>query len=164
MLQDLTIGSTSSSSEHGLSSAESADSDFSGRPVYERVATFVNALAESTRSEYNGTRSPYGAVGAVVGATWPTQLAELRQQMPATWFLVPGFGAQGGTAADISAAFDDHGEGAIINNSRGILFAYKKPEYAEFGASRWERAVEAATRKMIDQLRTETTAGRLGTL
>ncbi len=168
MLQDLTIGSANStigsagsSSEHGQQSAESAN--FAGRPVYERVATFVNALAESTRSEYNGTRSPYGAVGAVVGATWPTQLAELRQQMPSTWFLVPGFGAQGGTAADISAAFDAHGEGAVINNSRGILFAYKKPEYAEFGASRWERAVEAATRKMIDQLRTETTAGRLGT-
>ncbi len=74
--------------------------------------------------------------------------------MPHTWFLVPGFGSQGGTAADVSAAFDDRGRGAIINNSRGILFAHSRREYAErFGAARWQDAVEAATREMIDELR-----------
>ncbi|MDD3468681.1 MAG: orotidine-5'-phosphate decarboxylase [Thermoguttaceae bacterium] len=162
MLQDLTIGVSASNRDADTVKRENLAS-FAGRPVYERVAAFVNSLAESTRMEQQaGIRSPYGAVGAVVGATWPAQLAELRQQMPATWFLVPGFGAQGGTVADIAAAFDARGEGAVINNSRGILFAYKKSEYAEFGAARWERAVEAATRKMIDQLRTDTTAGRLG--
>ena len=66
----------------------------------------------------------YGAVGAVVGATYPAQLAELRAAMPHTWFLVPGFGSQGGTARDVAAAFDPQGGGAIVNNSRGIIFAH----------------------------------------
>jgi orotidine-5'-phosphate decarboxylase len=67
---------------------------------------------------------------------------------------VPGYGSQGGTAADVLAAFDSRGLGAIINNSRGILFAHERPEYAErFGASRWQEAVDAATRQMIGELR-----------
>ena len=64
--------------------------------------------------------------GAVVGATYPAQLAELRAEMPHSWFLVPGFGSQGGTAADVAGAFDAQGCGAIVNNSRGIIFAYKR--------------------------------------
>ena len=75
--------------------------------------------------------------------------------MPHAWFLVPGFGSQGGTAADVGGAFDEQGLGAIINNSRGILFAYQRPEYAEkFGEARWQEAVAAATRDMIDELAT----------
>lgn len=130
----------------------------SGRTVYERVGNWVNRLAESSRTHirYSDT------VGAVVGATYPDQLARLRTQMKATWLLVPGFGAQGGSVADVAGAFDENGEGALINNSRGILFAYQKPEYAEFGPDRWERAVEAATRDMIDSLRDQTLARRLG--
>jgi orotidine-5'-phosphate decarboxylase len=73
--------------------------------------------------------------------------------MPHAWFLVPGFGSQGGTAADVAAAFDSRGLGAIINNSRGIIFAHMRPEYSErFGASRWQDAVAAATREMISQI------------
>ena len=121
-----------------------------GKKLYRRVAKHVELLATETAGECG-----YGSVGAVVGATYPEQLAELRAAMPHTWFLVPGFGSQGGTAADVAAAFDDHGRGAIINNSRGILFAHSRREYAErFGAARWQEAVEAATREMIDQLRT----------
>ena len=98
----------------------------------------------------------YGCVGAVVGATYPEQLAELRQAMPHTWFLIPGFGAQGGTAKDCAAAFDANGLGAIVNNSRGIIFAHSRPEYKDrFGAARWQEAVEAATRDMTDQLNAE---------
>jgi orotidine-5'-phosphate decarboxylase len=74
--------------------------------------------------------------------------------MPSAWFLVPGYGSQGGTAADVAAAFDEHGRGGIVNNSRGIIFAHSRREYAErFGAARWQEAVEAATREMIDELR-----------
>ena len=91
-----------------------------GRPLYRHVAEYVERLADATAGACG-----YGAVGAVVGATYPAQLAELRAEMPHTWFLVPGFGAQGGTAADVAAAFDSRGCGAIVNNSRGILFAYK---------------------------------------
>jgi orotidine-5'-phosphate decarboxylase len=129
-----------------------------GRQLYQHVGAFVNQLAQ----ESLGQRG-YGAVGAVVGATWPEQLSELRSAMPQTWFLVPGFGSQGGTAADVAGAFDQRGLGAIVNNSRGILFAYKQEPYArQFGEARWQGAVEAATRDMIDRLATDTPAGRLG--
>jgi orotidine-5'-phosphate decarboxylase len=128
-----------------------------GKPLYRHVADYVESLADATRRT-----SPYGLVGAVVGATYPAQLAELRQAMPHTWFLIPGYGAQGGTAQDCAAAFDDGGTGAIINSSRAILFAHARPPYQErFGESRWQAAVEAATRDMIDELRAATPAGRL---
>jgi orotidine-5'-phosphate decarboxylase len=75
--------------------------------------------------------------------------------MPHTWLLIPGYGAQGGTAQDCAAAFDAKGLGAIVNNSRGILFAHSRPEYRDkFGPSQWQSAVEAATRQMIDEFRT----------
>jgi orotidine-5'-phosphate decarboxylase len=128
-----------------------------GRPIYRHVAEFVEGLAVQTQGE-----NKYGAVGAVVGATYPAQLAELRAVMPNTWFLVPGFGSQGGTAADVSAAFDAGGRGAIINNSRGIIFAHSLKQYKErFGATRWQEAVAAATDDMIARLRAETPAGKL---
>src|SRR5262249_6728606 len=128
-----------------------------GRPVYRHVADYVESLARETVGA-----GGYGSVGAVVGATYPEQLAELREAMPHTWFLIPGFGAQGGTAKDCATAFDSNGLGAIVNNSRGIIFAHSRPEYRDrFGAARWQEAVEAATRDMIAQLRAETSAGRL---
>jgi orotidine-5'-phosphate decarboxylase len=128
-----------------------------GLPLYRHVARYVERLAAGTTGACG-----YGAVGAVVGATYPAQLAELRAEMPHTWFLVPGFGAQGGTAADVAAAFDPQGRGAIVNNSRGIIFAHRLAPYAErFGAGRWQEAVEAATRDMIAQLRAQTPAGKL---
>jgi orotidine-5'-phosphate decarboxylase len=128
-----------------------------GKPIYRHVAELVEQLAASTA----GT-SGYGACGAVVGATYPEQVSELRGVMPHAWFLVPGFGAQGGTAGDTAGAFDDRGLGAIVNNSRGIIFAHARPEYRErFGEARWQGAVEAATRQMIGELSAETPAGRL---
>jgi orotidine-5'-phosphate decarboxylase len=128
-----------------------------GQPVFAHVAEYVERMALETAGECG-----YGIVGAVAGATYPRQLAELRAAMPHTWFLVPGYGAQGGSAADTAGAFDEHGKGAIINNSRGIIFAHAIKPYSErFGASRWQEAVEAATRDMIAQLRADTPAGRL---
>ena len=127
-----------------------------GRPVYGHVAEHVQSLAVRTRGGCG-----YGAVGAVVGATYPDQLAELRAAMTTAWLLVPGYGSQGGGAADVAAAFDEHGLGAIVNNSRGIIFAYRQAEHAHFGESRWQEAVEAATRDMIAALKVETSAGRL---
>jgi orotidine-5'-phosphate decarboxylase len=125
------------------------DGKLDGMTLYKRIGAAVEEVAK----ECIGA-SGYGYVGAVVGATYPTQLAELRCQMPHTWFLVPGYGSQGGTAADVAAAFDANGLGAIINNSRGIIFAHERPEYAErFGSARWQEAVEAATRQMIAELR-----------
>ena len=128
-----------------------------GRPIYRHVAEYVERKAAETASQCG-----YGIVGAVVGATYPQQLAELREVMPHAWFLVPGFGSQGGTAADVAAAFDANGLGAIVNNSRGIIFAHSSKQYRErFGDARWQEAVEAATRDMIEQLRMNTPAGKL---
>jgi orotidine-5'-phosphate decarboxylase len=127
-----------------------------GWPIYRHVAHYVEQLAKATAAACG-----YGAVGAVVGATWPEQLAELRAAMPHAWFLVPGYGSQGGGAKDVVHAFDEQGFGAIINNSRGIIFAHRRPEYAvRFGSARWQQAVEAATREMIDELRGESQKGR----
>ena len=128
-----------------------------GRPVFTHVAEYVERMAQQTAGECG-----YGIVGAVAGATYPRQLIELRTAMPHTWFLVPGYGTQGGSAADVAGAFDAKGRGAIVNNSRGIIFAHAIKPYSErFGASKWQEAVEAATREMIAHIRNETPAGRL---
>ena len=120
-----------------------------GQPLYRHVAAQVEQLAAADVGACG-----YGSVGAVVGATYPAQLEELRAAMPHAWFLVPGYGSQGATAADVAAAFDASGLGAVVNNSRGIIFAHEKKPYAEkFGAARWQAAVEAATMEMIEQLR-----------
>ena len=128
-----------------------------GRPVYRHVAELVERLAAASAAP-----SGYGAVGAVVGATYPDQLAQLRAAMPHSWFLVPGFGTQGGTAADVAAGFDQQGLGAIVNSSRAIIFAHQRDPYrVTVGEAGWQQAVEAATRDMIEQLRADTPAGAL---
>ena len=109
-----------------------------GRALYRHVGHSVESLAVATVGACG-----YGAVGAVVGGPYPQQLADIRREMPHTWFLVPGFGSQGGTAADVAAAFDAEGRGAIVNNSRGIIFAHSMPAYGHFGPAagsrRWKR-------------------------
>lgn len=128
-----------------------------GQPLYRLVANYVEQVATQTQGVCG-----YSCIGAVVGATYPQQLAELRSAMPHTWFLVPGFGTQGGTARDVASAFDSSGLGGIVNNSRGIIFAHSRKEYKDsFGDSRWQGAVEAATLEMIAQLAAETPAGKL---
>jgi orotidine-5'-phosphate decarboxylase len=132
------------------------DLETGGKPLYEHVAAYVEQLAATTADA-----SGYGNVGAVVGATYPEQLAELRRLMPHAWLLIPGYGSQGGTAADVAAGFDASGLGAIVNNSRGIIFAHLRKEFAHFGAARWQDAVAAATKEMIETLRSHTPAGKL---
>lgn len=89
------------------------------------VYATMGEMCENWGSELIG-KYGYSAVGSVVGATYPAQLDELRKSMPHTFFLVPGYGAQGGGAKDVAPAFDKDGIGAIINSSRGIMCAYKK--------------------------------------
>ena len=138
--------------------AEFQDRMAEGRPVYETVAQAVSRLSDLTRGE--GDR--YGCVGAVVGATWPHQLGQLREIMPTVPLLVPGYGAQGGTSADAAAAFHSDGTGAIVNSSRGINFAWRRQNYATtFGEARWREAVAEAVREMIQDLATHTPAGAL---
>ena len=125
------------------------DRQTAGQTVYARVAQLVTELNSSRLGE-----SGYGPVGAVVGATYPEQLAEMRTAMPSSWILIPGFGAQGGAATDVMAGFDSKGLGAIVNNSRHIIFAHSRDEYRHrFGDERWQDAVAEATREMNEQLR-----------
>jgi orotidine-5'-phosphate decarboxylase len=117
------------------------DLDCGGNPLYHHVGKAVAAWAR----ENLGTCG-FGDVGAVVGATYPAELAALRQALPEVIFLVPGFGAQGGTARDVAPALRPDGLGAVVNSSRGILFPFQPDEAA------WEAKVEAATRATIAAL------------
>ena len=123
------------------SSGEFQDRLIDGRPLYELVA---DKVVEWGGASMDGT---YSNVGAVVGATYPEMSRILRKQMPNTYFLVPGYGAQGGTAQDLKYCFNEDGLGAIVNSSRGIIAAYKKAPYDKFGA---EHFGEASRQAVID--------------
>ncbi len=97
-----------------------------GATVYEQMGRMCESWGEELPGKYG-----YSGVGAVVGATYPDQLLEMRQKAPHTFFLVPGYGAQGGGAEDAKNAFDKNGLGAIINSSRGIMCAWKKQGLTE---------------------------------
>lgn len=105
-------------------SGEIQDLDIGGEKLYERVGRMV----EQWGGELIGEKG-YSAIGAVVGATHPQQAEKLRSIMPNTYFLVPGYGAQGATAEDLRGYFNRDGLGAIINSSRGIISAYLKEPY-----------------------------------
>ena len=97
-----------------------------GATVYEQMGRMCESWGSDLMGKYG-----YSAVGAVVGATYPGQLLEMREKAPHTFFLVPGYGAQGGGAEDAKNAFDKNGLGAIINSSRGIMCAWKKQGLTE---------------------------------
>ena len=92
-----------------------------GKPVYEYMGGLVEKWGESTIGKYG-----YSAVGAVVGATHPTEAARLREVLPHTFFLIPGYGAQGANAEMLKSCFGKNGLGGVVNNSRGVLCAYQK--------------------------------------
>jgi orotidine-5'-phosphate decarboxylase len=112
-------------------------------PLYRHVGRAVAAWAAESVGECG-----LGDVGAVVGATYPAELAELRQLLPGVVSLVPGYGAQGGTAQDVRAAFRADGLGAIVNSSRGVLFPWRQPPEGDG----WEALVEAAARRAAAEL------------
>ena len=91
----------------------------------------------------------YSNVGAVVGATYPEMSRILRNLMPHTYFLVPGYGAQGGTAEDLKHCFNKDGLGAVVNSSRGIIAAYKQEKYKKFGAENFAEASRQAVMDMV---------------
>jgi len=92
---------------------------FSGESLSQQVAKLVHSLGEGLVGQ-----SGYSAVGAVVGATYPEDLKQFRSEMPQAIFLVPGYGAQGGTAADVVGAFNLDGFGAVVNASRSVIYAF----------------------------------------
>ena len=113
-----------------------------GVPLYRRVGAAVAEWNDCGLGECG-----LGDVGAVVGATHPRELAELRAALPRVWFLVPGYGAQGGTAADVRAGFLPNGLGAVVNSSRGVVFPFA-PDDAD-----WEGKIVAAAKRAQAELR-----------
>ena len=94
----------------------------------------------------------YSYVGAVVGATYPEQGKVLRQVMPKSFILVPGYGAQGASGKDLIHFFDDNRLGAIVNSSRGIIAAYQNEKYSKFGALNFADASRQAVIDMITDI------------
>ena len=119
-----------------------------GEEVYTKVAKLVEEWGKDLRGEYG-----YSSISTVVGATYPKQLQDLRKTAPHTFFLIPGYGAQGGKAEDIALGFDENGIGGIVNSSRGLMCAYKsdlwKDKYAE---EDFVKATRAEAIRMRDEL------------
>lgn len=113
-----------------------------GRTVYECMGDMVEGWGSDMVGAYG-----YSAVGAVVGATHPAEAKILRDRLPHTFFLIPGYGAQGGKAEMLKNCFDANGLGGVVNNSRGILTAYKKN-----GGTFWEAARAACLAMKADLL------------
>lgn len=111
-----------------------------GRPIYEHVADMVNRWTEETVGA-----SGYSPIGAVVGATYPAEAEKLRTLMPRAFFLVPGYGAQGGGGNDVVPCFNEDGLGALVNSSRGIIFAWQKDKYSH---ASWQEAARLAVLDM----------------
>lgn len=120
-----------------------------GEKVYQKVGHLVDCWGRSISSE----TTTYNPVGAVVGATHPTEAKELRDMLPNTFFLVPGYGAQGATAKDIVVNFDSKGGGAVVNSSRGLMFAYKSERWAKkYSSSRWADATHDEAKRAQKEL------------
>ncbi len=130
------------------SSAEIQDLACPDGPVYERISALIEEWGKDARGSCG-----YSCVGAVVGATFPAELEKLRELMPHTVFLVPGFGAQGGGVDDVLAAFDDDGRGAVVNSSRGIIYSFRRqPNTEGYGEGNWREAVRHAAETMREQI------------
>ena len=110
------------------SSGDFQDRMIGEHTLYEEVAKKVSEWGADSIGKFG-----YSDVGAVVGATYPEIGKQLRELMPHTYFLVPGYGAQGGTGSDLKAYFNNDGLGTIVNSSRGIIAAHTKEKYADCG-------------------------------
>ena len=117
------------------------------QPIYMHLARYVKTWGKDFIGEHG-----YSALGAVVAATYPEEAKKLRQAMPNTFFLVPGFGAQGGKAKDIVHSFDQNGLGAIVNSSRGILGAYLKEEGENITLKDFQKSLIKSKMKMKEKI------------
>lgn len=128
------------------SSGEFQDQLVDGKPLYELVGKKVAEWGEMHMGD------AYSYVGCVVGATYPEMGKVLRKIMPKTFILVPGYGAQGGKAADLVPYFNKDGLGAIINSSRGIIAAYKQDKYSKYGSANFAEASRQAVLDMREDI------------
>jgi orotidine-5'-phosphate decarboxylase len=123
------------------SSGELQDLPIGDEVVHEHMAQLVEGLA----AQHIGPQTSLSCVGAVVGATYPEEMKYLRTLMPHVPFLIPGYGAQGGTAADAARGFVPDGTGAVVNASRSILYASEGVD--------WKQAARKATEDMVSDLK-----------
>lgn len=114
----------------------------------ESVSDKTGAMLQQMGKQFTG-KCKYSAIGAVVGCTNKEQTTKIRARLDKTFFLIPGYGAQGGTAADIADYLDKNGNGGIVNSSRGILLAHKNPEYRDLN---FAEAARAESVKMRDEI------------
>ena len=116
--------------------------------IYTRIGKLVENWGEELQGEYG-----YSSIAAVVGATYPKQLQSLRKTLPHTFFLIPGYGAQGGKAEDIALGFDSSGIGGIINASRSLMCAYKSDKWKDkFSEEEYMKATRAEAIRMKEEL------------
>jgi len=126
-----------------------------GKRLHEVVGEKINEWNRGTEGKLG-----YGIVGAVVGATYPKEIKKLRKIMPRSIFLLPGYGAQGGSAKDLAFAFDKKGKGAIVNSSRGIIFSYRSQPYKRrFSPKRFYLAAREAVIDMREDITAELKTG-----
>ena len=119
-----------------------------GEEVYVKVAKLVEEWGKELRGEYG-----YSSIAAVVGATYPKQLKEIREIAPHTYFLIPGYGAQGGKVEDIALGFDKNGLGGIVNASRSLMCAYKSELWKDkFEEKDYAKATRAEALRMKEEL------------
>ncbi len=128
------------------SSGELQDMVAGDRVVYKVMGDLTQRLGKGTEGKYGFT-----CAGAVVGATYPSDLRELRRRLEHTFFLVPGYGAQGGTAEDVQYAFNKYGHGAVINSSRGLICPWQKTGKDGLDYQEASRAAAIAMRDDIRQ-------------
>lgn len=128
------------------SSGEFQDRESEGVPLYELVA---GKVAEWGAKCMDGN---YSNAGCVIGATYPGMGKVLRKILPHNYILVPGYGAQGGTAKDLKPYFNEDGLGAIVNSSRGIIAAYKQEKYQKFGSKGYAEASRQAVIDMVKDI------------
>ncbi len=119
-----------------------------GKEVYIQVTELVEKWGKELRGKYG-----YSSIAAVVGATYPEQLKQIRQAAPHTYFLIPGYGAQGGKANDIALGFDANGLGGIVNASRSLMCAYKSDKWKDkYAEEDYAEATRAEAIRMRDEL------------
>ncbi len=120
----------------------------SGQEVYNKVIELIEKWGEDVRGEYG-----YSSVAAVVGATYPKQLEGIRELGKHTFFLIPGYGAQGGKVEDILLGFDNNGLGGIVNASRSLMCAFKSPLYKDkYSEEEYYLATREEAIRMRDEL------------
>lgn len=119
-----------------------------GKSIYEIVAQHVEEWGKEYKGEYG-----YSSIGAVVGATYPNQAKVLRRILKSAYILVPGYGAQGGTARDVAHSFNPDGLGALVNASRSIMCAYKSERWKEkYSEEKFYEASRAEALRMREDI------------